>query len=80
MRSRILFIATCACLLAVSGCSTRPPEASPYQQTLLTRCPETLPTLSDGEAGTVLRTMTEWASQYHDCATRHNGLIEAIRE
>ncbi|WP_347429982.1 hypothetical protein [Thioclava sp.] len=46
----------------------------------MTRCPETLPTLSNGEAGTVLRTMTEWASQYHDCATRHNGLIEAIGE
>ena len=58
----------------------RQPEARPYQQNLLTRCPATLPTLSNGEAGTVLRTMTEWASQYHDCATRHNGLIEAIRE
>jgi hypothetical protein len=46
----------------------------------MTRCPETLPTLSSGEAGTVLRTMTEWASQYHGCATRHNGLIEAIGE
>lgn len=70
----------CACLSLASGCSTRQPEASPYQQSLLAKCPTMLPQLNDGEAGTILRTMTEWASQYHDCATRHNGLIEAIGE
>ena len=71
----------CACLALVSGCSMlRPSTTLPsYQQNLMATCPATLPTLSDGEAGTVLTTMKQWASQYHDCATRHNGLVDAIR-
>jgi dihydroxyacetone kinase-like predicted kinase len=45
----------------------------------MAKCPRQLPTLSDGEAGTVLTIMKQWAGQYHDCATRHNGLVDAIR-
>tara|TARA_R110002012_G_scaffold321621_2_gene550186 strand:- start:21251 stop:21397 length:147 start_codon:yes stop_codon:yes gene_type:complete len=42
------------------------------------RCPETLPYLTDGTGGDVTLTMDSWASQYHDCATRHNGLVDSI--
>ncbi|WP_420827749.1 hypothetical protein [Halomonas binhaiensis] len=50
------------------------------QQTLLTPCPSALPPLTDGTGGDVALTMTAWASQYHSCATRHNGLIEALED
>ena len=77
MRSRSLFIAMCACLTLVSACST--PQPRHYQQNLLIRCPETLPTLNDGTGGTILETMKLWAEQYHGCAIPHNGLVDAIR-
>lgn len=67
-------------MVVASGCSTRQPEAKPYQQSLLAKCPTTLPQLNDGEAGTILHTMADWASMYHECATRHNGLVDAIRK
>ncbi|RQW71328.1 hypothetical protein EBB56_09210 [Halomonas sp. YLB-10] len=63
----------------MSGCSTTPPPAAPpLQQTLLTPCPTTLPPLTDGTARDVALTLRGWASQYHGCATRHNGLIESL--
>ena len=69
------------CLALVSACSTPRQQTTlpSYQQNLMAKCPRQLPTLSDGEAGTVLTTMKQWAGQYHDCATRHNGLVDAIR-
>ncbi|WP_447045343.1 hypothetical protein [Vreelandella sp. H-I2] len=47
---------------------------------MMKRCPETLPPLGDGTGGDVTLTMGTWASQYHDCATRHNGLIETLED
>lgn len=44
------------------------------------RCPQTLPRLADGTGGAVMIAMRDWASQYHDCATRHNGLVDAIQQ
>lgn len=48
------------------------------QQNLLMKCPPALPQLGDGTGRDVLVTMREWASQYHDCATRHNGLVDTL--
>lgn len=47
-------------------------------QNLMAKCPPTLPLLTDGTGKDVALTMSDWASQYHDCKTRHNGLIDAI--
>jgi hypothetical protein len=48
------------------------------QASLLARCPPELPPLTDGAAGDVLQTMTEWAAIYHDCRIRHDGLVEVV--
>ncbi|WP_425353271.1 Rz1-like lysis system protein LysC [Salinicola aestuarinus] len=65
--------------LMLSACSTTlPPAAPPIQQNLLTRCPETLPALTDGTGRDVVLTMREWAGQYQRCAIRHNGLVDAL--
>ncbi|WP_422676033.1 Rz1-like lysis system protein LysC [Billgrantia aerodenitrificans] len=65
--------------MTLSACSTTPPPAAlPIQQSLLQRCPVELPELTDGTGGDVALTMSAWASQYHRCATRHNGLVDAI--
>ncbi len=45
------------------------------QASLLVRCPPELPPLTDGSAGDVLQTMTEWAAIYHACRIRHDGLV-----
>ncbi len=69
----------CALAMMVSACSTTSPRGYlPTQQNLLQKCPESLPTLVDGTGKTVMVTMKEWATQYHDCATRHNGLVDAV--
>jgi hypothetical protein len=36
--------------------------------------------LTDGTGKDVILTMRDWASQYHECKTRHNGLVDAINE
>ncbi|OLO03435.1 hypothetical protein BTW07_14775 [Salinicola socius] len=65
--------------MTLSACSTTPqPDAPPIQQTLLTRCPQTLPPLTDGTGRDVVLTMRDWASQYQRCAIRHNGLLDAL--
>ncbi|WP_436799134.1 Rz1-like lysis system protein LysC [Halomonas alkalicola] len=65
--------------LTLSACSTTPPPAAPpIQQSLLSRCPAELPPLTDGTGGDVALTMASWAGQYHRCATRHNGLVDAL--
>ncbi|GAA0586919.1 hypothetical protein GCM10008997_39040 [Halomonas salifodinae] len=63
----------------LSACSTTPPPgADPIQQGLLRPCPATLPALTDGTGQDVALTLARWARQYHDCATRHNGLVELL--
>lgn len=42
------------------------------------RCPDALPLLTTGTGEDVALTMKAWASQYHRCATRHNGLIDVL--
>lgn len=46
----------------------------------MTKCPQTLTTLTDGTGKDVILTMRDWASTYHDCKTRHNGLVDAIED
>lgn len=48
------------------------------QQSLLVKCPVSLSQLSDGTAGAIALTMKEWAATYHECAARHNGLVDAV--
>ncbi|WP_446719367.1 Rz1-like lysis system protein LysC [Halomonas sp. KG2] len=65
--------------LTLSACSTTPPpEPPPIQQNLMTRCPSVLPLLSTGTGEDVALTMSAWAAEYHRCATRHNGLVDAL--
>jgi hypothetical protein len=49
-------------------------------QNLLVKCPKELPVLNNGNADEVALVMKDTASQYHSCATRNNGLIDAINE
>lgn len=44
------------------------------------KCPEELPTLSDGKGDTAALTIKVSAAIYHDCKTRHNGLVDAVNE
>ncbi|QFT84495.1 hypothetical protein FIU88_05810 [Halomonas sp. THAF12] len=46
----------------------------------MTPCPAALSRLTDGTGKDVVLTMDDWAGQYHRCATRHNGLIQALEE
>ncbi|OLO05206.1 hypothetical protein BTW07_05735 [Salinicola socius] len=65
--------------MTLCACSTTPqPAEPPTQQNLKRKCPPTLPPLNDGTGGEITLTMNAWAWQYHDCATRHNGLVDAL--
>lgn len=71
-------LATCPLILltACSSLNVRA-QAEPIQQNLLTKCEP----LSEHEGTTgamVLTTMLRWASEYNDCAARHNGLVDAV--
>lgn len=78
MKSKSRFIAMFACLLMVSACSGLQPgvKLSASQQNLLKKCPETLPEPTDGTGGALLFNGVSWAYIYHDCMTRHNGLVD----
>ena len=64
-------------LMTACASLKEPEQVPPTQQNLLTKCPE----LSKHEGTTgamVLSTMLRWAAEYNDCATRHNGLVDAV--
>ncbi|HLV15998.1 MAG TPA: hypothetical protein VKY70_00855 [Pseudomonas sp.] len=44
------------------------------------KCPEHLQLLTDGTGRDVALTMSAWAATYHECRTRHNGLVDALKE
>ena len=51
----------------------------PIQANLLEKCPE----LSKHEGTTgkdVLFTLTNWASEYNECAARHGALVDAVKD
>jgi hypothetical protein len=66
-------------LTSLTGCSAKP-EVSPQvmQQTLLIKCPSTLPYDYGTEGSDWVLMAKEWSSIYHECATRHNGLIDVL--
>uniref|UniRef100_UPI0035698DE9 hypothetical protein n=1 Tax=Marinobacter sp. TaxID=50741 RepID=UPI0035698DE9 len=70
----------CVLSLTLSGCSMLRygVSLSPDQQTLLTKCPKVPAQLTDGTGADVAIVIKETASVYHDCATRHNGLVDAV--
>lgn len=75
MRTLIIF----NLLFLLSGCSTPPPVRQEVDQSsLLLKFPESLPLLTDGTGRDIVLTMREWASMYHECRIRHNGLVDAV--
>ena len=68
-------------LLITVGCkSTTLPQVDPKQAALLQRCPVQLPPLEGSTGVDVYFAMRDWAAIYFDCATRHNGLVDVIKE
>ena len=54
-------------------------QVAPTQANLLTKCPEL--TKHEGTTGKmVLLTMTTWATEYNECAARHNELVDVIQK
>lgn len=43
----------------------------------MTKCEE-LPKHEGTTGAMVLLTLTQWATQYNECATRHNGLVDVV--
>lgn len=72
----VLFISA-----TLSGCLTlgQKGQMPTFQESLLVKCPDTLPELTDGNADTAALVLRETQSIYHNCAPRHNGLVDAIR-
>lgn len=66
----------------LSGCLTlgQKGQMPTFQESLLVKCPKELPTLTDGNADTAALVLRETQSIYHNCAPRHNGLVDAVRK
>lgn len=66
--------------LSVVGChpNVRDQLISANQQTLLVRCPEVLPSEYGKSGSDWINMSKDWSSLYHECATRHNGLVDYI--
>lgn len=74
-----LFIVMSA--LIMTGCSLWNVQepVKPIQANLLEKCPE----LSKHEGTTgkdVLYTLTNWATEYNECAARHNQLVDVVND
>jgi hypothetical protein len=66
-------------LTPLTGCSAKPevvPQA--IQQNLLTKCPSSLPYDYGTDGSDWVLMAKEWSSIYHECATRHNGLVDIL--
>lgn len=73
-----LFIATSASMTTACTSLKVQEQAAPIQENLLAKC-EPL-TKHEGKNGSmVLLTLTRWATEYNECAARHNGLVDAIK-
>ena len=67
--------------LIMTGCSwlNVQEKVNPIQANLLEKCPE----LSKHEGTTgkdVLYTLTNWATEYNECAARHNQLVDVVND
>ena len=65
----------------LTGCSSLnvQEQVKPTQANLLKKCQE----LSKHEGTTgkmVLLTLTNWASEYNECAARHNSLVDVVNQ
>ncbi len=82
VRSRSLSISVFVLSLMLSACSTQPSgvSLSPDQQNLLLKCPAVPAQLRNGKGQEMVLVIKELASIYHSCATRHNGLVDALQE
>ena len=58
----------------------QPQQASQYQANLIHKCDDTLPILDGNTGAEIAPLMVQWASQYHDCRLRHNGLVDAVTQ
>lgn len=80
--SKLLPLIVLVSILPLSACSTKPLVVQTYPSipdNLQIRCPDTLPPVEDGKAGTLLATAVEWARIYHRCRVIHNGLVTATQ-
>lgn len=68
-------------LIVLVGCSNNVRVELPItQQSLLTECPVTLPSDYPMDGSGYIMLAKEWSSIYHQCATRHNALVQYIQE
>jgi len=76
------YLLTFAFLTILSGCTTKPPKISnvPYQENLLTKCPEQLPRLKGVSGKDLAEVLLKLTPQYAECAARHNQLIDEINQ
>ncbi|KAA8727588.1 hypothetical protein F4W05_13300 [Ewingella americana] len=54
--------------------------SEPYQENLLTKCPETIPRLNGVLGKDVAAVLLKITPQYAECAARHNQLIDEINQ
>nr|WP_129952930.1 hypothetical protein [Rahnella sp. RFA10(1/100)] len=52
----------------------------PYQENLLTKCPETLPRINGVTGKDIAEPLLLLTPQYADCAARHNQLVDEINQ
>ena len=71
---------TCACLMILSACTTKPQPAPnvSYQENLLTKCTTQLPRLNGTLGKDVAEIIMIYPGLYGRCAARHNQLVDEI--
>lgn len=60
------------------GCTSVDIKSQATQENVLVKCPETLPYSYSKTGSGWLLMSKEWSEQYHECAIRHNGLVDII--
>ena len=76
------YLITVVFLTILSGCTTTPQimPSEPYQENLLTKCPEQLPRLKGVSGKDIAEVLLKITPQYAECAARHNQLIDEINQ
>lgn len=54
-------------------------QVKPIQSNLLTKC-DVLPVHEGKTGASVLSTLVVWASIYNECASRHNALVDVVKD
>ena len=77
MKLRTLLTTVC-CPMLVCGCSTLPVFMPTRQANLLVYCPDLTP--ADARTmGELLAVSIDTATQYRECQSRHNALVDALK-